>query len=307
MPRWDWFLISFKMSAFFVLILFNVSFSDEARLPKDASDVPNRNEGRVLNGLAEHFVQQNVVPLRRVVANEQRDWIESWVFSGQTASAARAQLENAASQRISLIKSKCQLDEVQLDKIELAANGDIARFFRHVDSLREEFKDMKPDRDNMNEVSKKVAPVQQAWNQGMATSQSLFVGVLKSVLTAEQRAMVSEERDSQLQERRRFQLMNFVKNIEKTIPFSASQREQLMKSVGGFMLSSANNSSYESYMAYVAATKIDPEVLSEFLDAQQIDAFKKLQDHWRKNLPQFEQIQRVRRQPNTEDWLDAIR
>ncbi len=69
------------------------------------------------------------------------------------------------------------IDEVQLDKIELAANGDIARFFRHVDSLREEFKDMKPDRDNMNEVSKKVAPVQQAWNQGMATSQSLFVGV----------------------------------------------------------------------------------------------------------------------------------
>jgi hypothetical protein len=300
-------LTSLPIFALFVFGMCSLSFSEEVKKPKGGNDVDNSKIEEKQGAVRQLLLQENVVPLRRAVPNEQRDWIESWVFSGQTASAARAQLENAAAQRISLVKSKCQLDEVQLDKIELAANGDIARFFREVNSLRDEFKGMQPNRDNMNEVAKRVAPVQQTWNRGMATSQSLFVGVLKSVLTPEQRSRVSEERDSQLQERRRFQLMNFIKNVEKTIPFSAMQREQLMNSVGGFMLSSANNSLNESYLAYVAATKIEPETLSEFLDSPQIEAFKKLQDHWRKNLPQFEQIQRVRRQPNTEDWLDAIR
>ncbi len=296
-----------------MLILTTISFVDiSVTVAQDAfgqrrAEALQRNE--VLKGLRDQVAQNaiNMVPLRAALPNAQRDWIESWVFSGQTAANAKIQLENAAAQRIALIKSKCELDEIQLEKIELAANGDIARFFREVDLLREDFKDKQPDRDNMNEVAKKVAPVQQIWNKGMTTSQSLFVGVLKSTLTPEQRSRVSEERDSQLSERRRFHLMNFVKNVEKTIPFSAKQREDLMSHVGGFMNSNVIDSNFESYMAYVAATKIEPEILSEFLDGPQVDAFKKLQDHWRKNLPMFEQVQRARRTQNVEDWLDAIR
>lgn len=262
-----------------------------------------------LNDLRNRVAQNgvNLVPLRIAAPNQERDWIESWVFSGQTAANARVQLENAASQRIALIKSKCDLDEIQLEKIELAASGDIARFFREVDGLREDFRGTQPDRNNMNEVAKKVAPIQQVWNKGIATSQSLFVGVLKTTLTPNQRSQISDERASQLQERRRFYLMNFVKNVEKTIPFSAKQREELMAVVGGFMTHNGSDSNFETYMAYVAATQINPERLSEFLDGPQIDAFKNFQDHWRKNLPKFDQVQRSKKPSNTEDWLDAIR
>ncbi len=57
---------------------------------------------------------------------------------------------------------------------------------------------------------------------------------------------------------------------------------------------------------YVAGLKLKTEALSEFLDASRSMPFKKLQDHCER-ITAFEQLQRVRRKPNTEDWLDAIR
>lgn len=238
---------------------------------------------------------------------EPRDWIESWIFNGQTAKNAKLQLEAAAMLRVELLKKKANLSEEQIEQAELAAAGDIARFFRKVDELRDRFKDEKPDRNNMQDLAKEIAPVQLLWNAGIDLNKSLFIGVLNSSLSDEQKAALLAERQTSVDDRLKFHALNFVKTVERTVPLTHVQREKLIEMTKKSMSREIVHPSLEIYLPYRAAMKFERVALAGFLDEPQVTAFEKLQEHWKGNTPAVEDMNRFPATRHQQDWLDAIR
>ncbi len=274
--------------------------------PPVVQAVPNANPIEQLN-------QIQMVPIRPAIrvgpgaAPEKRDWIESWIFNGQTAKNAELQLEAAAMLRIELLKKKADLSPEQIEQAELAAKGDIVRFFRKVDALKDRFKDQRPDRNNMAEIAKEISPVQLQWNMGLDVTQSIFIGVLNASLSREQKASLLVERQTHVDERLKFHALNFVKTVERTVPLTNTQRERLIEMTSQSMSRDTFHPSFEIYLPFQAATKFERSELSSFLDQPQLAAFEKLQEHWGKNTPKIEDLHKFPRSRNQQDWLDAIR
>ena len=243
-----------------------------------------------------------------VALNQERgDWFESWVFGGMSAAAARTRLENTASQRVMLLKNQCQLTEEQVAKLELAKRGDIARFFQKVETVRREVGPKQPDRNNMQELSKAISPVQRVWNTGLISDDSLFVSVLKTTLTQEQKAALVIEEQRQRKDRNRYHSMAMIKMLERSIPLTDQQRQSFLQILVEQSSELRVDTSLEQYVAIAAAMKLSDETLSDFLDASQLKTFRELRNHWAMSMPFLNQIAIKRSIPKDEEWLNVLR
>jgi hypothetical protein len=248
-----------------------------------------------------------VVPVPLRPAGGQRDWVESWIFSGQTGENARLQLENTAQQRIALVREKCGLDEAQTAKLQLASHGDICRFFREIDVVRKRLGVRTADHRLMNAAAAEIIPLQQKWNSGLFGAQSLVAGALKTTLTAEQKQRLLGEKQRQRDESHRFLAMAAIQTVERSIPLTQKQREALLHLVLQHMPTEAVLPNFESYLAFIALIRIEDEALKSFLDPPQLATFGQLQVHWNNNLPRVDQIKRVGGGSTEENWWDVIR
>ncbi len=254
----------------------------------------------------------NAVPMRILlpaagVVQDRGDWFDSWVFGGMSATLAKARLENTLSQRIELLKQQCELTTEQVSKLELAKRGDIARFFQQVDAIRQGVGEQRPDRANMAELSKAISPVQQRWNSGLVTKDSLFVSILKGVLSEDQKDRLSQEGKRRIEERSRFHAMSMIKMIEHSIPLTEKQRQQLLTHVLERTTKVHVDAHFEQYTSLHAATQLSDETLGDFLDATQLATFRQLQKHWETNIPFLNQmVKQPRNVDEEEEWLNVL-
>ena len=155
---------------------------------------------------------------------------DSWVFPGaQTAEAGRHRLTMQASLQLAEVKGICNLSQEQQDKLRLAVDGDLGRFFTEVETLRRKFTITKRDREAVNEMWQEVQPLQAKQARGLTGPDSLFGRTLKAMLTAEQ----ANEYDTATGERRRFRykaaIAAALHSLENTVALKDEQRAALTK------------------------------------------------------------------------------
>jgi hypothetical protein len=254
-------------------------------------------------------VAQQAIPVGPVVAlNHNRgDWFESWVFGGMSIENARKRLENAGSQRIQLVKQQCELTDAQVTKLELAKRGDIVRFLQDVQAVRKKVGDKAPDRGNMNEFGKLIAPIQAQWNTGLVTPQSLFVSVLQNILTDDQKSKLRDEEARRVEERNRVHAMSMIKMIEHSVPLNDKQRKSLLDLVVEQTKKVRVDSHLQQYISIQAATKLSDESLATVLDASQLKSFRQLQEHWKTSLPFLNQMVKQPNDQADEEWMNVLR
>jgi hypothetical protein len=275
-------------------------------IPSTRPAFPNRPEAPPVIKLQElkPAIRQNQVPVQPN-AMRQPNWVESWVFNGQTQAKARERLENDAEIRINRLRA-AGLDEQLLATARLASRGDIVRYFQKVEEMSDRFEGRQPDRNNIQEFSKALGPLQQNWNRGLIDRESLFICALRNLLSEDQKDGLIGKLDSDSLDRRKLLARHFVKSLEKSVPLTSAQRERFVELVTQKINSEPVHRSHEFMVVVHAALKLIQSDLEGFLDNAQVAAVTKLQAHWRANVTPEEALQKSV-VPGTEDWVYAIR
>ncbi|MFM8325461.1 MAG: hypothetical protein ACKN9U_11415, partial [Pirellulaceae bacterium] len=86
-------------------------------------------------------------------------WFESWAFQGQPEPEVRRQLQSQVQLQLKAMEKQCGLTTDQKQKLETAAHGDIARFFRMVQLARLKTEGMQPDQEHMQAIQQALSPV----------------------------------------------------------------------------------------------------------------------------------------------------
>lgn len=154
---------------------------------------------------------------------------EQWIFGGgQNAATGRKQIESRLSLQLEELEKRCRLTNDQKEKLELAARGDIKRFFERVDGSRKKFQAVGNDANRINEIWPDIEPLQQKLHVGLFDDQSLFAKTLEKTLDEEQAASY---RAVQL-ERRKFRYKAAIGaallKLDVAVPLRDEERRKLL-------------------------------------------------------------------------------
>jgi hypothetical protein len=161
---------------------------------------------------------------------------------------ARTHFSNMLKLQLSEIVSLCQPTEEQQQKLMLAAQGDVHRFFTATEALRQKYEGIKNDQNAWNNVWQELHPLQLKLSGGLFDEQSLFAKTVQSVLTPEQASKYQVVMD----ERRAFR--NKAKCecavvFGQSIPLRSDQSDRLLKLVmKEFSTQSNMNNTNQVYM-----------------------------------------------------------
>lgn len=196
--------------------------------------------------------------------------LEANVFPGSaTAKAARRRCNVQLKMRIAELDRVCSLSPQQKDKLQLAGQGDIERFFDRFEELRAELEPlMKKDPQAWNHIWPKIGPLQQKFQSGLFSDRSFFGKVLGKTLSSEQ-----QKKFEQVQlERRRFHYLASIEaaltTLEDTVALAPDQHEAAAR-----MLAESppplRSGQYDTYVVMSRLRRLPKEKLIKLLDARQ--------------------------------------
>ena len=125
--------------------------------------------------------------------------VDAWIFRENRqnrdgvqmlpAVAGRARIESQLQQLFDELVRGCDLDEAQQQKLQLAARGDIKRFFDQVDAARKNYLKLKENREALNPFFQdQIVPLQTQYTKGLFGEGSMFSKTFRNTLTADQQA-----------------------------------------------------------------------------------------------------------------------
>jgi hypothetical protein len=155
---------------------------------------------------------------------------DMWVFgNARSAVAARARLESSLKVKLAAVEQITRLTPAQKKKAELAARGDLKRFFDDVEDRRNRFKILNKDQDQakLAEFYQSLQPVQTAFQSGVFGAGSVFAKTLRKTLDAAQFARY----DADVRERNLFRYRAkvglAVATLDRSVGLTHDQRERL--------------------------------------------------------------------------------
>ena len=95
--------------------------------------------------------------------------------------------------RLDSIERAGGLSKAQIEKLRLAGRGDVARFFRKVDAIKEECKGLNFNDRKFQEIWQKIQPLQAEFNAGLFDEKSLFQKVLQGMSRSDSSAPYQEQ------------------------------------------------------------------------------------------------------------------
>ena len=216
---------------------------------------------------------------------QQQDWIKSWGFGGRSRSQVEEQLTFDSKQRVALLDRLCSLDDAQQQKLSRAADTDVCRFFREVDSIERkvETMDLGDNNRNINEVFQVISPIQTKLREGLFAEQSLFQKVVRSTLTDQQQSLYEAEMEKNRRRRWTVMTRSNLADIERSMPLVADQREKLLELMEEQELPIKMQKQMDGYAGYLKLLMIDDReaVLAEFLDDDQVEVISKYCERYR--------------------------
>ncbi|WP_406694893.1 hypothetical protein V5E97_28005 [Singulisphaera sp. Ch08] len=193
-----------------------------------------------------------------------------WVFGRPSLSGnVRTRLEALLTLKIAEIDRVARLTDAQKKKLELAAHGDIQRFFDKVAEKRKAFELVRHDRQKFAEIFQQLMPLQQAYNKGLFHADSIFAKTVKKTLDDRQAA----DFDALNAKRRRFQqqgrLGHLLATLDTNLALDRQQRQRFLKFVVEETRSPRDSTAFDDYIIlYQLAQLPEERVKLYFRDPQ---------------------------------------
>lgn len=155
---------------------------------------------------------------------------DQWVFQGAgTLQAGKQQVHSRLKLKLDELDRICGLTPAQKEKLQLAARGDMKRFFEQVEVVRVKFLAVQNDQNAFGQIWQEIQPLQTKLSSGLFNETSLFFKTIRSTLDAEQVAKY----DAVLEERRKFRYKATIEisltTLEKTVALRSEQHKALAK------------------------------------------------------------------------------
>lgn len=211
------------------------------------------------------------------------------IFKGRSRSQVEGTLMNRFTLVLSSVERTCELTEPQRKKLELAARGDIGRFFHDIDKLEGEFNEAQGDRRKLNLVFQAMQPLQAKLHSRFFDDDSLLHKVLKTTLDGKQ----AFEYERQQQKRREFlyraKIELAVATLETGVPLRDAQRDQFIKLLVNETEPPKKFGEHGHHLVLYQASKVDEAKLKPIFDdaqwraiEQALEQARGMEEHWRR-------------------------
>jgi hypothetical protein len=213
---------------------------------------------------------------------------DQYVFRrDQGAAGARKRLEQLLASQVDVIDRACKLTEAQRNKLELAGQGDINRFFARYEATKQKAEMLEPDGDKLREFRQEMTELGSTLELGLFHENSLLYKSLRNTLTVEQYARYEPRVRQRLVERHRQAAERAVMLLEQRVAFRDGERRRLLT----FLIEETNlsprPSSYDPYLLLVQLSRKPAEKLEALLDEAERDALK----HTVNQIPKLLELQ----------------
>ena len=235
--------------------------------------------------LNEDVEEVPVVPQQQFMIGEEN--FNAWVFgNSRDPNTAKTKLETQFKLQVDEISRVAKLSDAQKKKLELAARGDMKRFFDLVEDKRRSFQLVKNDQNKFNEFYQELHPLQLKINAGLYDDDSFYAKTVKRTLDPDQCVSYDQVvRERQLY-RYRAQVNLVVTNLDNTIGFRAEQRRQIAKIIMEQTRPPKKHGQYDNYVVLYQLSKLPEARLKPFFKEPQWLTFKRQLDNAR-GLEQF--------------------
>jgi hypothetical protein len=222
----------------------------------------------LLAGMAVFFTLAGAQAQGPPVSTDER--FDQWVFQqDRNVAGARRRLESQLALRIEEFDRACQLTGAQKEKLQLAAKGDMKRFFARYDMVKKKFQRVQNDQQKMQEIWQDIGPLQGSLEAGLFHEESLLGKSLVHILTAEQLkrydAVVRERRAS----RHRAAIEMTVAILEQKTPLRADQRSDLLALLAKQTKLGRRLGEYEHFLIMIQLDRIPDEKWKPLFDPMQ--------------------------------------
>lgn len=175
------------------------------------------------------MVHAVIVPLQTIQFTEES--FDRGNFSQMTSITARKQAEALLSASIAFIAKVTDLDDAQKNKLQLAGEIDIQRFFSEYDAVKRglQFGSISRDvwQEQFTRARIEVQPLLTRFSSGLHGDGSLFGKTLQTCLDPEQLNSVEVQRDARKRAIYARNVTLALATIDRTVPLTRKQREKV--------------------------------------------------------------------------------
>jgi hypothetical protein len=159
-----------------------ISRSDNLRFLLEEPE-PQKKASENGNELDEGEEDKKVLPLPALrQLSVARESFDEWVFQGQSIDVHRRLLDAHLWTRIDRAAAAHSLTSVQTEKLRLAGQGDIKRFFDEVEDKRQEFERVRTDWTKCQKFARDLRPFLLVYRNGPFGDRSYFAKTLAKML-----------------------------------------------------------------------------------------------------------------------------
>ncbi|MFV0444372.1 MAG: hypothetical protein ACK5Q5_12450 [Planctomycetaceae bacterium] len=161
-----------------------------------------------------------------------RQQLVGWVFNSHgSVDAARKHLHEELEGQIALIEVIGTLTSEQRQRLTLAGEGDIHRFFTEAQRVIDRQPVGQVDQDQWNKIWQRVSPIREQFNRGLTGENSLFQKTIRTALTPEQWNQYESLMAEREQRNYRLLVAAAIAELEIKVPLTRKQRTALIELV----------------------------------------------------------------------------
>ncbi len=196
--------------------------------------------------------------------------VDRWLFGNKTRSQVERSIMSRCSLQLDGLESVCDLSDAQRAKLELAARGDMRRFFRQSDEIRERFGNVVQDQQKLSELMQAVQPLRsRIGSSSFFDSTSLLHKVLLRTLEPEQARRYQEQHLQRLRFQYEARIEMTLVMLESGIPLRQEQRQQFAALLLSETQPPASFGRQAFYAVLFKASQVDQAKLEPIFDAEQ--------------------------------------
>jgi hypothetical protein len=246
--------------------------------------------------------------LARQFFNEQQ--LDSSIFQlDRNAAGARGRLDSQLSLQLEEIDRVCKLTEAQKVKLQLAARGDIKRFFDRYETLKRNFKPLDQSQPEFQEEYQKlwqeITPLQSTLRSGLFRENSLLHKSLRDSLTEQQNtSYVAVERERRLFQHRA-NVALAVSTLEDIVPLRDAQRQKLIELLVNETKPPQRSGPYDYYYLMWQFSRLPDEKTKSLFDSVQRKSLVRCFDRIRSLEPALKQTGQWPADDKEADQADA--
>jgi hypothetical protein len=230
--------------------------------------------------------------LARQIIDEQQ--LDSMIFQRDgNAAGARRRLDSQLSLQLDDIDRVCKLTEAQKVKLQLAARGDIKRFFDRWEALKRNFKPLdqrQPEfQQEYQKLHQNIRPLQLALQSGLFRDDSLIHKSFHDALTEQQQASYAAmERERRLFHHRASVALA-VSTLEQAVPLRDVQRQKLIDLLVNETKPAQKPGQYDYYYLMWQFSRLPDEKTKSMFDDVQRKSLGRFFDRVRSVVPTLKQ------------------